>query len=60
MLYGQNGNDNLSGGDGNDIRYMVALDNDMLLGGTGVDTLKGEDGDDVLQGAAATTILGRP
>lgn len=46
-LYGDGGNDNLTGGAGDD----------MLFGGIGNDTLNGNDGDDILDGGEGNDFL---
>lgn len=46
-LYGDGGNDNLTGGMGDD----------MLFGGAGNDTLNGNDGDDILDGGEGDDFL---
>src|SRR5690606_29064228 len=46
-LYGQGGNDTLSGGTGVGSDYLYGEgDNDILIGGGGADTLDGGDGSD--------------
>ncbi|GAB6053355.1 hypothetical protein JCM17960_21750 [Magnetospira thiophila] len=47
LMYGNDGSDQLSGGD----------DSDMLYGGTGNDDLSGDDGDDLIQGDSGNDNL---
>ena len=55
-LSGMGGNDTLDGGDGNDSLYG-GTGSDVLLGGAGVDILNGENGDDVLDGGTGDDTL---
>ena len=48
-LYGDDGNDSISGGEGND-RIYGGAGNDTIIGGVGNDRLYGDDGDDRLDG----------
>ena len=55
-IYGQDDDDTLLGGDGNDV-LDGGLDNDSLLGEAGTDSLVGGHGDDVLDGGADNDTL---
>ncbi|WP_305785874.1 calcium-binding protein [Symbioplanes lichenis] len=55
-VYGQAGNDTLTGGSGGDTFYGGA-GNDTLAGGTGGDHLYGEAGNDTLRGGSAYDYL---
>jgi Ca2+-binding RTX toxin-like protein len=56
LVYGGDGNDSISGGNGNGVQLGGNGDDtlstgngrDVLIGGTGADTLKGGNGDDIL------------
>ena len=53
---GEEGNDDLAGGDGDDA-VGGGSGNDTLKGGGGGDTVDGGDGDDVVSGGAASDVL---
>jgi Ca2+-binding RTX toxin-like protein len=53
LIFGDAGNDSLTGGSGNDSLHGGA-GNDVLTGGFGSDALFGEDGNDVLNAADGT------
>jgi len=55
-LYGDAGNDGLTGGGGDD-RLFGGSGNDRLTGGPGNDVLVGGDGNDALSGAAGADVL---
>ncbi len=56
-VYGDNGNDTITGvGDNNDLFYG-GRNNDVLLGGAGQDTLYGDEEDDQLNGGSGNDIL---
>jgi hypothetical protein len=55
-LYGDAGNDGLTGGGGDD-RLFGGDGNDRLTGGNGNDVLVGGDGNDALAGSAGTDVL---
>jgi Ca2+-binding RTX toxin-like protein len=58
-LYGDDGNDQLSGGDGVDHKYYGGAGNDTLLGATGNEILSGDAGDDQISGGGGNdTVLG--
>lgn len=53
-LYGDDGSDVLSGGDGVDHRYYGGAGNDRLLGANGDEILDGGGGDDAIEGGSGT------
>jgi Ca2+-binding RTX toxin-like protein len=55
-VYGEDGQDTLTGGSGND-RLDGGSGNDSLVGGSGHDTLVGQDGDDRLDGGSGDDVL---
>ncbi|HEX3152009.1 MAG TPA: Ig-like domain repeat protein [Gemmataceae bacterium] len=55
-MYGDAGNDSLTGGAGDD-RLFGGADNDKLTGGKGNDLLVGGDGNDTLSDAAGLNVL---
>ena len=56
VLYGQDGNDTLNGGTGNDALYGQD-GNDTLNGDAGADELFGADGDDVINGGDGDDLI---
>ena len=55
-ILGTGGDDEISGGDGNDVIYSLA-GIDIVSGGAGSDTLFGGEGDDEMDGGAGNDVL---